>query len=125
MKIIITGLLILVLLTAACFGSACYVTGAVQDTEALLERAMSVNIHTDTAALSLVRSATKQWNECAPVFGTLLRHDEVDDVIAEFARLEYYAKTKDHEEFLSTCAALLAKLGHIRDMEWPTLQNIL
>ena len=125
MRMIITSVLILALLSAACIGSALYVTNAVTQTASILEQALRTAEQDPHSAQFAIQTAAKQWDSRATVFGTVLQHDEVDSVMEEFARLEYYAQTENKEEFLSTCAALLAKLNHIRDMEWPTLKNVL
>ncbi len=126
MKVMITGLLILALMIGACAGSAWFVTNSVEKAEAILQRTMNIDVEQDPQAVAeLVRSASAQWGSCATVFGTVLRHDQVDNVVAEFARLEYYSITRDREEYLGSCAALLAQLRHIREMELPTLKNIL
>ncbi len=125
MKMIITSVLILALLAISCIGSAVYVTNSVTKTASILDKALSAADQDVSGVLPTVLAAAAQWDSCATVFGTVLQHDEVDNVVEEFARLEYFAKTDDQEEFLSTCAALLAKLNHIREMELPTLKNIL
>ena len=122
MKMIIASVLLLAILTILCIGSAIYVTNSVSQTASILEDALPQDT---TTALSAVQAASARWDSCATIFGTVLRHDEIDSVAEDFARLENFARTKDWEEFLSTRAALLVKLHHIHEMELPSLKNIL
>lgn len=126
MKFILSSLLLFSLLLGLCLFSAAYVSHAVEETELLLTDAMALqqqDRYADAAAMT--HWAADRWNSHQAYFGTVLRHDEVDDVIREFSRLESYADTRDTEEYLSNCAALLATLKHIREMEWPYLYNLL
>ncbi len=126
MKYIVSSILLFLVLFGLCLASAAYVSNAVQETEALLADAMTLQQHGHAReAAAVTHSAADRWNSHQTYFGTVLRHDEVDDVIREFSRLESYADTEDREEFLGNCAALLATLKHIREMEWPYIYNLL
>ena len=126
MKYILTSLLIFTLLLVFCLCSAGYVTASVKQTEGLLHQAMLQHQLGDhVQAAQTVQAAAANWDSHQLYFGTVLRHDEVDDVMAEFSKLEAYAYSKDQDDFRSNCAGLLATLQHIRDMEWPYLYNIL
>ena len=123
MKFMIVCILLFSVLAGLCCISACRVTKIIDDTSALLQAAM--RLPNKEGAAHLIRAASNKWNENAVFFGTMLRHDEIDNVIVEFARLESYAKTRDEDDFLSNCSALLAQLAHIKEMEWPLFQNIM
>lgn len=126
MKFILSSLLLFSLLLGLCLFSASYVSHAVEEAELLLTDAMVLQQQDHPAeAAALTHRAADRWNSHQAYFGTVLRHDEVDDVIREFSRLESYVDTQDTEEYLSNCAALLATLRHIREMEWPYLYNLL
>ena len=126
MKFILSSLLLFSLLLGLCLFSASYVPHAVEEAELLLTDAMVLQQQDHPAeAAALTHRAADRWNSHQAYFGTVLRHDEVDDVIREFSRLESYVDTQDTEEYLSNCAALLATLRHIREMEWPYLYNLL
>ena len=58
-------------------------------------------------------------------FGLALRHEEVDDVISRFAALNQYAVLADRDDFLAGCAELMSAVRHLREMELPTVENIL
>lgn len=126
MKHVCLGLSILALILALCLFTAHYTSDTVQRTSALLEEAVEARRAGDEAeALRLVRAASAHWKDHEAYFGTVLRHDEIDDVIGEFARLESYARSQDQDDFYSNCAALLSELEHIEQMEWPFFHNIL
>lgn len=126
MKHTVLSVSILILILAFCLLSASYTSNAVQKTSALLEEALEARREDDQAAsIHLVQAASSHWKEHEAYFGTVLRHDEIDDVIGEFARLESYARSQDQDDFYSNCAALLSELEHIEQMEWPFFHNIL
>ena len=72
-----------------------------------------------------VLAASDQWDRHEFYFGTMLRHDELDEVVGSFAALQTYAACQDGDEFLSMCAQLIKRLEHIRAMEQPLPANIL
>lgn len=122
MKFITVSLSLILLMLCLCIFASNQVIGAVDETKELLEKAITVDGQT---SLSAVQAASKVWKSHETFFGTVLRHDEIDDVLSDFARLESYAISRDREEFLANCAALIAQLEHIKDMERPTFQNIM
>ena len=73
----------------------------------------------------MIKKAGASWEQQQLFFGTVLRHDEIDDVTEEFTRLESYATTEDQDDFLSNCKALIARLKHVQEMEKLTLLNIM
>ena len=126
MKYFVTSLLLLALILGLCLWSAGSVTQSVYDTSHLLEQAVSLKRQgQNLAALDTVRAAADGWHGRDTFFGTVLRHDEIDGVIQSFAQLEAYAQTDDTDDFYSNCAALLAQLEHIREMEWPYFENVM
>lgn len=109
-----------------CTYSAIRVIDAVEKTTVVLETAVQAENHGGKeASLQIIRQASDIWKSHEPFFGTVLRHDEIDNVVEEFARLESYASTEDQDDFLSNCKALIARLKHIQEMEKPTFQNIM
>ena len=77
------------------------------------------------AAGQFVLAAADEWDRHELYFGTMLRHDELDEVVGSFATLQAYLACEDGDEFLSTCAQLIRRLEHICDMEQPLPANIL
>lgn len=126
MKYIYWSLACFLLMLALCLYSSACVMNAVQDTTQLLEAAVEAEQRgSKKDLLQNIHAAGSAWKSHELFFGTVLRHDEVDSVMEEFSRLESYAATQDQDDFLSNCNALIARLEHIRQMEKPSLQNIM
>lgn len=126
MKYCIISLLLLALILGLCLWSAEAVTQSIADTSRMLEEAMIWKQKgADQMALDKILAAGDSWRTQDTFFGTVLRHDEIDGVIRDFAQLEAYAKTDNTDEFFSSCAALLAQLEHIQKMEWPSFENVM
>ena len=126
MRSFLISIILLTCIISFCVLSACFVSNRVTHTELLLEKALMLqNQKQSEQAARQVKTAAEYWNKSQVYFGTILQHDEVDSVGEEMARLEAYARSEDQDDFLSNCAGLLAKLHHIREMEWPFIFNIL
>lgn len=126
MKYIYTSIACFLAVLLLCSYSSIRVIKHVEETTQYLEEAIAAERRGDkTESLQIVQKARKSWCSHELFFGTVLRHDEVDGVIEEFARLESYASTEDQDDFLSNCKALLARLKHIQEMEKPSFQNIM
>lgn len=126
MKYYLISIVLLLVLMAACVASAFYVTSSVRETETLLQKAQLAQTIGDHASVrAYVSQASDNWKQHQNYFSIVLQHHEVDDVVTEFAHLIAYAKTDDQDDFNSNCAGLLAKLEHLRKMEWPYIYNIL
>lgn len=122
----VAAMLLLSLLLGLGFWAACYVEQTVTKTETLLEQAVEYQqTGQEVQARSTLTQAADHWQDKEEALEILLRHDDVETVLVEFARLQSYAATIDEDDFLSNCYGLLAVLKHIREMEWPTIQNIL
>ena len=123
--LILPSLLLVALLVFSVF-SATFITETIDQTEAYLDQAV-YHYHLqepDKTTICLIQT-TEYWRSRQLFFGMVLKHEDVDQVSGELARLLSYADTDDSDDFLSNCAALQATLEHIREMEWPYLQNIL
>lgn len=126
MKYIIVSLLLLSIMFCLCLYSSAQVIRAVQETSELLEEAVAAEDNGEKEiSLHMIRTARDTWREHETFFGTVLRHDEIDNVTEEFAKLESYASTEDQDDFRSHCAALLSRLAHIVEMEKTTFSNIM
>ena len=126
MKYIWASILSIAVMVGLCIGSSCRVIRSIEVTMDLLEEAIDKKEHGhDHAVLDTIDKAEKSWTEQEVFFGTVLRHDEIDDVIEEFARLRSYAASEDQDDFLSNCKALIARLEHICSMEKPSFENIM
>ncbi len=126
MKYIIVSLVSLVLIVGLCILSSYCIIKAVDETSQMLEEAVLAGIDgRKDESLQIIKNASQSWKRHETFFGTVLRHDEIDNVIEEFARLESYASTEDRDDFLSNCSALIARLEHIKSMEKPSFENIM
>jgi len=123
--LILPSLLLAALLVFSVF-SALFITQTIDQTEAYLDQAVH-HYHSrdpDKTTFCLMQT-TEYWRSRQLFFGMVLKHEDVEQVSGELARLLSYADTDDSDDFLSNCAALQETLDHIREMEWPYLQNIL
>ena len=71
-----------------------------------------------------MQQASNLWDRHGSYFGTVLRHDEIDGVVGEFAKLKVTVEAGDPDEFMPTCAGLLATLRHIQEMEHLYFSNL-
>ena len=126
MKYLVASIVSISLMVSLCVLSSWLVIKAVDETTSLLEEAVAAEkSERKDDSLRIIREASQSWNRHQVFFGTVLRHDEIDEVIEEFARLESYATTQDQDDFLSNCCALVTRLEHIKSMEKPTFENIM
>lgn len=120
------SLSLLVGILALSIVSAVSLTGQLKHAEDLIKKARTeVRAEEFETATDTIASAETHWNDHMSFFGTVLRHDETDEVLYDFAALGDLAQSEDTGEFLSRSATLLARLHHIAQMEKPLLHNIL
>ena len=72
-----------------------------------------------------INRAMQHWRRYERYFGLTLTHDQIDDILERFAALSQYAQLEDRDDFLAGCAELTFSIEHIREMELPSIQNIL
>ncbi len=126
MKHVCMSVTILTLILVFSVFSAYHTSNLVAKTSDLLDEAVEVRRTGDLdTSFHLVQAASSHWKDHEKYFGAVLRHDEIDTVIGEFARLESCARSRDQDDFYSNCAVLLSVLEHIKQMEWPFFHNIL
>lgn len=126
MRHIVFPTILLVLLLTFCILSAWIVSTTIDQVNEYLNDAVQAHVREDEGmAARYIKLASDHWDQKRVLFGAVLKHDEMDQVTTEFARLHSYASSEDQDDFLSNCKALQSTLSHIREMEWPYLQNIL
>lgn len=126
MRHILFPLLLLLFVISFCLFSALYVANTIDQTELCLDTAIGAyKAHNQDLTEHYLAMASSVWNGRQLFLGIIMEHEDVDEISSSFARLQSYAHTEDHDDFLSNCAALGTTLSHIREMEWPYLQNIL
>ena len=76
-------------------------------------------------AITALQKASSFWISKEKFFGTVLRHDDMDDILQEFSTLIVYAQRGDWDDYYGNCAALLEQIAHIGKEEQFKLHNIL
>ena len=126
MKYFWIALTILALVLAACAGSLMYLDGVVRETTDLLDQAALCAEQNDfSAAHDQVRACLLAWESHRGGCGTLLRHEEADQVYFSLCQLEAYASLGSKDEFMGQLAETRARLVHVLDMERPAYYNFL
>ena len=126
MKHTIFSAALLIILLLFCIYSAFYVSNATTAAEVILMRSVAYyRAGAEDAAAEHLNRAAELWRSHETMCGIVLKHEDLDEITREFSRLLSYAHTGDGEEFLSGCEALRETLRHVREMEWPLIQNIL
>ena len=97
-----------------------------EETILFLEQAQAAAQQDDPAsALRHSAEAKRVWEENEGFIDMVMSHEETDDIHREFSDLMVYAETGKREEFLSSCAKLLAMVEHLTEMERPIWRNLL
>ena len=78
-----------------------------------------------SAAGKTVALAESDWAGCSAFFGVVLPHAGTNEIRCGLASLRQAAALESPEEFLPACAGLIAEVEQLRDLELPTLRNIL
>ena len=120
------ALAILSLVLAACVGSLLYLDGVVRETTDLLNQAaLSAEQEDFSAAYEQVQACLRVWESHKGGCGTLLRHEEADQVYFSLCQLEAYARLGSKDEFMGQMAETRARLEHVSEMERPAYYNFL
>ena len=126
MKYTLLSLGLLALCLVFCLFSMQTVTVTCERTSDALQASLSaVQKQALSQAEDALSEAETLWQEKAAFFGIVLRHEQIDEIVTGFAELHQYAQIGDLDDYQATCARLLTALGHLADMEKPTLENIL
>mgnify|MGYP004544707263 FL=1 len=126
MRHILLSCVILLLALAFCLFSMLHVREICRETLDLLTSAQTAAEQGDfEACQTSMQNAARHWKRYERYFGLALSHAEVDDVISRFAALNQYALLEDRDDFLAGCAELMSAVRHLREMELPTVENIL
>ena len=120
------GIILLVLILAGCLFMLktldCCISETTQQLKAAQAFAGAGNL---AAAMQAADGARRSWDRWEMFLGSVLRHDEADDLHFAFARLSGFAAGNNSDEFRAECAELIARVEHIRKMEQPKLHNFL
>ncbi len=109
-----------------CIGASVYVRDSVAQTAETLAQAQRLAEEGNyPAAAKTIGEAQAGWKRALPQLETVLAHEAVDETGEKLAALHAYALCEDADSFTAACAELHALLEQIREMQLPTLQNIL
>ncbi|CDB87554.1 putative uncharacterized protein [Firmicutes bacterium CAG:170] len=126
MKHLLIALLTLALTLAFCVFACAQVRSEALTTLNTLRLAQIQAERQDyAAAADAVLSAGESWKAQERFFDIVLQHSEVDDVTTGFSSLYQYALLEDGDDFAASCAEMISKIQHIRQMQLPTFANIL
>ena len=126
MRHILLSCVILLLALAFCLFSMLHVRDICRETLDFLSAAQTSAERNDfESCRKSMQAAAQYWKRYERYFGLALSHDAVDDIVSRFAALNQYAALEDRDDFLAGCAELSFAIAHIREMELPTIENIL
>ena len=126
MRHILLSVLILLLALGFCLFSMFHIRAICQQALTLLSQAQqSAESFDFEHCRAEIQSAMQHWKRYEHYFGLTLTHDEIDDILERFTALAQYATLEDRDDFLAGCAELSSAIDHIREMELPSVQNIL
>lgn len=126
MKHVAIAVSILAVLLCLCILASAYVRNRAAETIAPVLRAQALAAQENyTAAAVEILQAEAIWHDAEAWLEILLPHDEADEASRVLATLYEYARVEDADDFSAASAELVFLLEHIRQMQLPTLQNIL
>ncbi len=126
MKHVAIAVSILAVLLCLCILASAYVRNRAAETIAPVLRAQALAAQENyTAAAGEILQAETIWHDAEAWLEILLPHDEADEASRVLATLYEYARVEDDDDFSAASAELVFLLEHIRQMQLPTLQNIL
>lgn len=126
MKHVAIAVSILAVLLCLCILASAYVRNRAAETIEPVLRAQALAAQENyTAAAGEILQAETIWHDAEAWLEILLPHDEADEASRVLATLYEYARVEDTDDFSAASAELVFLLEHIRQMQLPTLQNIL
>lgn len=126
MRHILLSCVILLLTLAFCLFSMLHVRAICKEALELLDLSQAQAEQNDFESCRVyTERAMRHWKRYERYFGLALTHEAVDDILERFASLSQYAKLEDRDDYLAGVAELRFSISHLREMELPTLENIL
>lgn len=126
MKRVITSMVLLAIVAAACFCSFRYIS---RTSKTLDQMAETVFQKTETGQFEAAQQAMEQsyvaWRARRRVLSALVRHNELDDIERLYQRTRQALDNSDQDESLLQLRELRAMLRYLPEMEKPTYSNIL
>ncbi len=68
--------------------------------------------------------AEREWEKQEKNFAVSVNHAELDTVKQSLARAKSYIKSDNMSEFICELEVITAQIEHIKQLEYPTLQNV-
>lgn len=125
MKRLATAVILLIVVLALCVGSQWKLRRMTDGWIAEVEHSAALAGQNETdsahAALAKVRD---EWKASLPLLGSMLPHDELDQIERLFETALQAAENGDEREYLLQAAELRALLAHLPERDAPKIQNI-
>ncbi len=117
---------ILLLLLAACLGSARYAETLTESLTGRLEQAQTLAGEGDWEAASrLSQEASQLWQDHTFYLHVLMRHSDTDGILRAFRALEQYLALEETDQYTAANTDLICQLELLSEMEQPAWKNIL
>ena len=126
MKRLITAIILLTLVIAACIGTYFYI----RQTTSMLDVSVAtaqMQAQTDdiAGAHETMMENYAAWRQHHGILSTLVRHNEIDETERLYQRTLQALENADREEALMQLAELRTLLRHLPEMEKPNFPNVL
>lgn len=126
MKRLITALVLLALVIAACIGTYAYISHTMSELEHSVAAAQAqVQTNNMRAAHQIMTENYAAWRARHSMLSTLVRHDEIDETERLYQRTLQALENDDRNEAMMQLAELRTLLRHLPEMEKPHYSNLL
>ena len=126
MKHLISAAAMLLAVTVFCCINTIYMGTIVDNTSELISGALELAEGGKwNEAQELCSKASEYWKEKNDYLGTVLNHNISDKISESIPSLAKLAKWQETGEFTAQAEEMLTYLEHLKEMERPSLSNIL
>ncbi len=126
MKRFITSIILFFLTIGACLIETIFLNNTVnnftQDINYIIQNANNKNID---KALQLANDINIKWQEQQAFISTFINHDRLEDISQSIISLKASLHQQQIEDFFVECEIAKSQLNHLKDTEFPSIQNIL
>ena len=126
MKRFITSIILFFLTIGACLIETIFLNNTVnnftQDINYIIQNANNKNID---KALQLANDINIKWQEQQAFISTFINHDRLEDISQSMISLNASLSQQQIEDFFVECEVAKSQLNHLKDTEFPSIQNIL
>ncbi len=125
MKRIVTAVLLLVLVLAACIGTQWQLNRLADDLAKKIDHFSICTWQNDVeSAGQAIAGAKSDWEGSRPLLGSILPHNELDEIDRLFAVALQAMENGDLSECRLRAAELSARLQHLPARDLPKIENI-